>query len=254
MFVGGCRIEHAEAVADPDGTLGIDLLDGLQALVEKSLLRRRDDADGEPRFWMLATIREFALEQLALFGGEGELKERHACYFAEFAYEHRSGEGHAVTELIAELDNFRVAREWLHRNAGVEEELRLVSSLLDLWDATGRLAEGRSWLEALLARVDQSRSTLDERLRLSEELSRAWFALAGLTWRAGNLRRAKEAVERSREIDLAAGDSRGAAKGLVMLGLIATDEGSLDEAERLSSRMVFATSTDAATALMSLPA
>src|SRR5262249_39026806 len=57
-FVGGCRLEAAESVCDPHGFRGTGVLDGLGSLVDKSLLRRRTDSDGEPRFWMLETIRE----------------------------------------------------------------------------------------------------------------------------------------------------------------------------------------------------
>src|SRR6266545_4163638 len=60
VLVGGCRPEAAEALCDADGELGIDVLDGLGSLVEKSLLRQKADSDGEPRFWMLETIREYA--------------------------------------------------------------------------------------------------------------------------------------------------------------------------------------------------
>ena len=51
-----------EAVCDFDGTFGYELLDGLDSLVQKSLLRQRQDSDGEPRFWMLETIREYGNE------------------------------------------------------------------------------------------------------------------------------------------------------------------------------------------------
>src|SRR6266498_4857681 len=68
VLVGGCRPEAAEALCDADGELGIDVLDGLGSLVEKSLLRQKADSDGEPRFWMLETIREYACELLEASG------------------------------------------------------------------------------------------------------------------------------------------------------------------------------------------
>src|SRR5262249_50074120 len=61
VFVGGCTLEAAEAVCNPSGELGIDLLDGVDSLVAKSLLRQEAETDGaEPRFKMLETIREYA--------------------------------------------------------------------------------------------------------------------------------------------------------------------------------------------------
>src|SRR6266540_1118108 len=64
VFSGGWTLESSEAVCDPEG-LGLDALEGLTSLVDKSLVRRTEPAEGDPRFSMLETIREFALEQLA---------------------------------------------------------------------------------------------------------------------------------------------------------------------------------------------
>ena len=50
-FLGGCRPREVKAVCNPDGELGFDVLDGLASLVDKSVLRQREDADGEPRVW-----------------------------------------------------------------------------------------------------------------------------------------------------------------------------------------------------------
>ena len=85
-LVGGCRLEAAEALCDLGGSLGTGVLDGLGSLVDKSLLRRTTDSDGEPRFWMLETIREFALEMLAgLRRGRQEARRLHAIWYAEEA-------------------------------------------------------------------------------------------------------------------------------------------------------------------------
>ena len=84
VFVGGFRLEAAAAVGDPDGST--DVLEDLDSLVEKSLLLRlREDSDGEPRFWMLETIREYALEQLAAAGELESARRRHGAWFAELA-------------------------------------------------------------------------------------------------------------------------------------------------------------------------
>ena len=61
IFVGGCSIERAQEICDGDGRLGIDMLDGLTSLTDKSLLRRLNPVDGEPRVGMLETVREYAL-------------------------------------------------------------------------------------------------------------------------------------------------------------------------------------------------
>ena len=65
VFVGGCTLEAAEAVCNTSRDLGIDLFEGLSSLVDKNLVQRVDRAEAEPRFAMLETIREYALERLA---------------------------------------------------------------------------------------------------------------------------------------------------------------------------------------------
>src|SRR5439155_11817593 len=75
IFRGGCTLEAAEAVCDAD-------LDTLASLVDKSLLRQRDD-----RFTMLETIREFAAERLAESGEDDQIRHRHWDYFLALAKE-----------------------------------------------------------------------------------------------------------------------------------------------------------------------
>ena len=85
VFVGGCTLEAAEAVCNADGDLPMDVVDGLAALVDKSLLRQDEELDGEPRFVMLETIREYALEQLEASGEAEALRRQHADYFLALA-------------------------------------------------------------------------------------------------------------------------------------------------------------------------
>jgi len=81
VFSGGARLEQAEPVGAAD--LELFLLDGLSELVDQSLLRQSEEPDGEPRFWMLATIRDYALERLEE-GGDGQaVRHRHARAYAE---------------------------------------------------------------------------------------------------------------------------------------------------------------------------
>src|SRR5262245_60996570 len=74
VFSGSFDVEEAEAVCSAD-------LDVLQSLVEKSLLRRGDDG----RFFMLATIKELALEKLAELPDASSLRRRHDDYFIALA-------------------------------------------------------------------------------------------------------------------------------------------------------------------------
>jgi predicted ATPase/class 3 adenylate cyclase len=152
VFVGGCRLEAAEAVCDPDDTLGPELLHGLDSLVEKSLLRQRADSDGEPRFWMLETIREFAVE---LLGSSGELDDacaRHAAWTADeidrLDAESRTGDHPAfLARVDDEYANVREAIAWTRKRLDGELLLRLATALWGFWASRGYGEEGRRTLE-----------------------------------------------------------------------------------------------------------
>jgi predicted ATPase len=112
VFVGGFPLEGVEAVC---ADLGVDLLDGLTSLVEKSLLQRQEHP-GFSRFRMLETVREFALEQLAASGEAGETRRRHAEFYlglVQRAAPHLTGPEQAqwLARLDCEYSNIRVVLE-----------------------------------------------------------------------------------------------------------------------------------------------
>jgi predicted ATPase/DNA-binding CsgD family transcriptional regulator len=83
VFQGGRTIESAEEICAPG--LSIPVIDGLESLLNKSLLYQEEGQGGEPRFLMLETIHEYAREKLAESGEEGKLQRRHAAYFERLA-------------------------------------------------------------------------------------------------------------------------------------------------------------------------
>ena len=155
-FVGGCRLEAAETVCGPDDAAGPTVLDGLESLVEKSLLRLRPDSDGELRFWMLGTIQEFALEQLEAAEEAEDCRALHADWFTALAecLDVESGTGDQSSS-IARLDddylNLRAAIDWALRERNGELVLRLVTALWPFWATRGYVAEGRRALEDAFA-------------------------------------------------------------------------------------------------------
>ncbi|MBV9280105.1 MAG: tetratricopeptide repeat protein [Chloroflexi bacterium] len=159
VFAGGCTLTAAEAVCQAGGDLSYEVLDGLSSLVDRSLLRAEEqEMPGgytEPRFAMLETIREYALEWLAT-GGEAEaLRRGHAAYFlalAEEAEPHLLGPAQVawLARLEADLDNLRAAMRWALDGGDRAIGLRLAAALWRFWYARGHLSEGRRWLERLL--------------------------------------------------------------------------------------------------------
>jgi predicted ATPase/DNA-binding CsgD family transcriptional regulator len=148
VFQGGRTVEAIEAICGPG--LSIDILDGLESLLNKSLLFQEEGPDGEPRFYMLETIHEYARAMLEK-GGEAEvLQNRHAIYFVELAeraeLELRSPrEGYWIARLRAENSNLRTALAWSLESADIECGLRLVGSLRDYWHHEGQFVEGLNW-------------------------------------------------------------------------------------------------------------
>ena len=146
VFAGGCTLEAAEAVVNQEGTR--DVFGGIAALVDTSLLRQEEGVEGEPRFRMLETVREFGLERLAASGEETTTRDRHAGFFLDLL-EQRDLEDvdPAWLDVIErELDNLRAALGW-SREAGEHDTLiRLAGALLWFWYYRGYLDEGQRWL------------------------------------------------------------------------------------------------------------
>jgi predicted ATPase/class 3 adenylate cyclase len=148
VFAGSFGLPAAEAVcghpaADP-GRPGA-VMDTLSSLVDSSLVRA-DTRGGEPRFALLETIREYALERLADGGGWAEAHDRHAAYFlalAEPAEAELQGPGQLawLDRLEAEHDNLRAAMSWLVDHGPLEQAIRLLSVTWRFWWLHGHAAE-----------------------------------------------------------------------------------------------------------------
>ncbi|MDQ6662064.1 MAG: AAA family ATPase [Chloroflexota bacterium] len=164
VFVDGCTCEAAEQVCTAVGQFEEgDMLDGLASLVDKSLLRQEEQKDGEARFWMLQTLREFGLER-AIETGEMEMTQvAHAAYYlslAEEARPHLRGTDQAswFNQLEQESENLRAALLWLlerasreEGNSQAEQALRLCTALSWFWFIRGYVREGQVFLERALS-------------------------------------------------------------------------------------------------------
>jgi predicted ATPase/DNA-binding SARP family transcriptional activator len=147
VVVGGCTLEAVAAVHDAEGDPQRDVLNRVASLVDQNLLQQEVGAEGEPRFMMLETIREFGRERLAESGEEDAVRRQHAEFFLELV-EARPG----WERLEAEHDNSRAAMTWSLAEAGDPGmALRLAVGLAPFWDLRGYLSEGRGWLKRALA-------------------------------------------------------------------------------------------------------
>lgn len=128
----------------------------LEALINKSLVTRVSSDDLDVRFAMLATLREFAAEQLAARGEEATARERHAAYYGALVTDVRdkiagANGRHGLDQLEAEYDNIRAGLQWL-LDSDPPRALVLATALGEFWYARGYLVEPRDWLLQILAR------------------------------------------------------------------------------------------------------
>jgi predicted ATPase/serine/threonine protein kinase len=224
VFVGGCTLEGVEAVCNTKQDLKLDVLEAMESLFDKSLVQQIERMEGEPRFVLLDTIREYGLERLAASGEEGATKRAHAAYCLVLGEEFASRAADpALTEWVSlfevDHDNFRAALEWLTQTGDVEWGLRLGAALFQFWDTREHLTEGRDRLGKLLK--------LEGATARSNTRARALFAAGVLTGEQGDYGAACTLIEESLDIARDLNDSRGVGIALNALAVHARDRGDL---------------------------
>jgi predicted ATPase len=208
VFAGGCTVKTAAAVIDAD-------LEVLQSLVDKSLL-----VHTAGRFWMLATIHEFARERFVASEGADQLRHRYADHFlavAEQAEPHTrefQAEAEWLDLLETELDNLRAALDILEAVGDGTRQLRMTNALSAFWGHRGFLAEGSQRIQRALEAAPEPT------LHRARALNRA-ADLGGLAQGDADAveRWAGQALALFRDLD----EPAGAADALFMLGHAAAD-------------------------------
>jgi predicted ATPase/DNA-binding winged helix-turn-helix (wHTH) protein len=232
VFVGGCTLEAAEAVCNTSHDLGIDLFEGLSSLVDKNLVQRVDRAETEPRFAMLETIREYALERLTESGEQSAARRAHAAYCLVLAEEGNPDLSPAdrarwLSQCDVEIDNFRSALDWLFQTLDLDWGLRLCVALFRFWDMREHLTEGRARLETVLRLAGSDRSK--ERARVSH-------FLGALATAQGDYPAAERVLEQSLSLYEELGDQSGIAASLNALAVSARDRGDYSAAQSYFER------------------
>jgi predicted ATPase/class 3 adenylate cyclase len=227
-FAGGWTLEAAEAVAGAG--LEVEVLDGLGSLVDKSMVQQEETPNGEMRFLMLETIREYATERLAESGEEEEIRRRHAEHFQHLAEEaalHLTREDRVLwlARLESDHGNLRAALDWAERTEHADTGLRTAAAVWRFWLQRGHLSEGRARLERLLS--------LPGAEAQGPVRARALSALGGIAYWQNDyppMRAAyQEAVDLAREV----GDSKLLASALLDLSYIPYLEQDADRAEEI---------------------
>ena len=232
VFVGGCTLLAAEAVCTlPDDGEG-EVLDGVTSLIDKSLLKRMEQAgegSEEPRLLMLETIREYGLEALAARGEEEAARRAHADYFMQLAEEAEPAlKGPQLVMWLERLewehDNLRAALHWALEGGRAEMALRLGTALERFWVVRGHRNEGRAFLERALAESAGVAANVR---------AKALIAAARLAFIQSNYDQGEALAQESLALFRELGDRRGVALSLDRLGMAAWRRGDFSAARVL---------------------
>lgn len=257
VFAGGFSLDAVEAVASEMSGSGVDPLGALGALVDNSLVREQDRR-GRPYYSMLATVREYAYEQLESSGTLAATRSAHARYFMELAHSvevdlEGGGQRRVISMLNDDRDNLRAAARFLLDSSDLDAVTDFTWTLLIYWWVGGLLGEVRAWMDEVLA----SSEPLSERTkaialyftrsitlwhernewvvpgltesaelfhraedRIGEGFALIFLALAVLADKQPDPGRAEDTLEKSVEILRGAGDSWGETMALVTLGRV----------------------------------
>ena len=247
----------------------IDVLSGVESLLDKSLLREEQAGEAESRLHMLETIREYGLERLDASGETAELRRRHAVFYLELAEAAETklfGPEQVawLDRLEAEHDNLRAGLAWSLEGSDTDSlGLRQAGALLWFWFTRGHLSEGRRWLESMLAthrevsaarakalnaaghlaqyQGDYARSTtlLEEGLAISRalEYETGTAVAVGLLGEVARFQhdytRARVLLEESLKLERELGNTWGIASTTYRLAELAADQGRDDQARTL---------------------
>jgi DNA-binding CsgD family transcriptional regulator len=223
VFVGGFTLAAAEQVAGEPTPRALELI---SSLIDKSLVRPAFDAAQAPRYLMLETIREFALEQLGAMGEAALASARHAAYFktltenvsASFYW----GDDQNRLERIADdLPNLRSAATWALTNQQAELALHFGLATVTILISSNP-QDGLQWFEAILEAPD-----LDPLVR-SDAL-----CVAATLWTLTDVDRAATLAEESRAIAAAHGDPLREVRALSMCAISAEWRGEFDKSATL---------------------
>ncbi len=271
VFAGGCTLEAAQLVCDPENE--VNVVSGVGALVDRSLVRRDVDVVAEePRYHMLQTVREFARGRLLSSDESRDIQQRHAHYYASLAERsdaELTGPQQALyfDALQRDHDNLRAALTWCLEAGDTTLALRLGGAMGRFWLMRGYVTEGVRWLHALLelpfcpadkaararvlmaaTRLEATRGEYARAKDLVHEALGLWRELDSRTRTAqcmstvgaisaleGDYAAAWSAYQEALQLWRAEKGQRGAAVALIGLGVVARHRGGLQAAETFTN-------------------
>lgn len=223
VFVGGCTLEAIETFSESLGGASISVLDGVNSLLNKSLLQRDDHEEGEPRLQMLETVHEYGMEELAARGELEMTRDAHARYYQAFVQKSkrtllRMWQEPKLTQLEREYLNLLIALEWSleQKEAAerIERILQLAAALGQIWFNRGELSKARSIVERALAASSESSAPIP-----TQSQANALFVGGTLAYWQYDYEQASYLLEEALVCFRALGDHRGIVSSLNRLGI-----------------------------------
>ena len=226
VFAGGWTLEAASVVGAGQEMDHWAVVDGLDRLVNRSLVFMDDTPEGAVRYRLLESVRQHAGERLASASEEASARDGHLSYFLDLAEQavkaFRGPDlGTWLDRLDTEHDNLRAALSWARARAHGDEGLRLAAALAPFWEFRGHIAEGRRWLEEMLAAFPGT-----PRVR-----ARALNAAGILVLRGGEHRMALTLYQESLMLRREFNDTLGMAVSLSNIGSAHVELGEYEQAE-----------------------
>lgn len=237
-FAGGYTLSSVEAVCNARGDLALPALDGLTSLLNKSLLKREasEEAEGEPRYSMLETVREYAVERLEQSGEADKVKGWFVEYYLALGQAARpqlisAGQNTWLVRLEKEQNNIRAALRWAIDSGKIEIAARIAVAMLAYWYVRGNITEGRAWLEEIAGREEMQALPVIVRAEVTSGAGTLASAQADLD-------RAIRLLDTSLALSREAGDKSLTLDTLRNLGTAQILRGDYARAERLLGEVV----------------
>ena len=227
VFLDGWTLEAAEMICSLDGEQPQDILDGLERFIDNSLINPPVEVEGEPRFTMLETIREYSCYRLSESGESSRIRTNYHQYYLRFAEQAESelkgpGQLEWIKRVEAEHENLQIALEYslpsqdVQVQAGTDHPgaitaMRLSAALYLFWFILGYWDEGQEWLRKALTVSAQAPPQIHAKV----------LSVAGLlAFHQGNTARACSLLNESMEMSREHGDKSNLAYALLSLGIV----------------------------------
>ncbi len=155
IFSGGCTLEAAEEICFQGYEEQFDIVDQLSSLVDKSLIYRLDQEDGEPRFYMLETLKAYGQDRLEKSLERKDIQQKYVDHYQQWlkskGKELTSEEQvEACRAIDVELDNIRALLQWAEQEDQGNLGLDIATSVWRFWNIRSMMREGHNWLTRLL--------------------------------------------------------------------------------------------------------